>query len=50
LQTIELGEFIEENVLSEVLYNRTLRYFKRDAAKWNLALTEDEVWRMESVH
>ena len=50
LQNVELGEFIEENILSEALYNRTLKFFEKDDARWNLSLTENEVQRMDDVH
>jgi len=50
LDNVELGEFIEENVLSEALFNRTLKFFEKDDAHWNLSLTETEVQRMAIVH
>ncbi len=50
LNNVELGEFIEENVLSEALFNRTLKFFEKDDAEWNLSLTDDEVFRMARVH
>ncbi len=50
LHDVELGEFIEEYVLSESLFNRTLKFFEKDDAEWNLSLTESEVQRMAIVH
>jgi tetratricopeptide (TPR) repeat protein len=50
LKNIELGEFMEENILSETLFNRTLKLFENDEAKWELSLTDSEVERMDVVH
>lgn len=50
LDHIELGEFMEENILSESLFNRTLKFFEKDNAQWRLSLTESEVHRMDTVH
>lgn len=50
LKNVELGEFIEENILSETLFNRTLEFFENDDAKWNLSLTASEIQRMAIVH
>lgn len=50
LNSVELGEFIEEYILSEHLFNRTLTLFEIDEAKWRLSLTENEVQRMATLH
>ena len=50
LKNVELGEFMEENILSESLFNRTLKFFENDEAKWELSLTDSEVERMDVVH
>lgn len=50
LNNVELGEFMEENILSESLFNRTLKFFEDDDAKWELSLTDNEVQRMDVVH
>ena len=50
LNNVELGEFMEEYILSESLFNRTLNFFEKDEAKWQLSLTENEVQRMDIVH
>ncbi len=50
LHNVELGEFMEENILSESLFNRTLKFFETDDAKWELSLTDTEVQRMDVVH
>jgi tetratricopeptide (TPR) repeat protein len=50
LRDVEFGEFIEESILSEALFNRTLKYFEEDDASWNLSLTGSEVQRMGVVH
>ncbi|MCK5069164.1 MAG: tetratricopeptide repeat protein [Desulfocapsa sp.] len=50
LNGIEPGAFMEEHILSESLFNKTLTYFEKDDAAWNLSLTENEVLRMGVVH
>lgn len=50
LKSVELGEFMEENILSESLFDRTLKYFESDDANWELSLTDNEVQRMDVVH
>jgi len=50
LDNVELGEFIEEYILSETLFNRTLNFIETDEAKWKLLLTASEVLRMDTVH
>ena len=50
LKNVELGEFMEENILSESLFNRTLKFFESDDAKWELSLTDNEIQRMDVVH
>ncbi|MEN8198903.1 MAG: tetratricopeptide repeat protein [Thermodesulfobacteriota bacterium] len=50
LNNVELGEFLEEYVLSDPLFNQTLALFARDDGKWRLSLTEDEVQRLAVLH
>jgi len=50
LKSVELGEFMEENILSESIFNRTLKFFESDDAKWELSLTDNEVQRMDVIH
>jgi tetratricopeptide (TPR) repeat protein len=50
LNNVELGEFMEEYIISESLFNRTLKLFEKDDANWRLSLTESEVQRMDTVH
>jgi len=49
LKSVELGAFMEENILSESLFNMTLKFFKSDDAKWELSLTDNEIQRMDVV-
>jgi tetratricopeptide (TPR) repeat protein len=50
LSHVELGEFMEEYILAEPLFRRTLKFFEKDKGKWSLSLTEDEVQRMGILH
>jgi len=50
LNDVELGEFMEEYIISESLFIRTLKLFENDDAKWKLLMTESEVQRMDTVH
>ncbi len=50
LKSVELGEFMEENILAESLFNKTLKYLESDDANWELSLTNNEVQRMDVVH
>ena len=50
LNHVELGEFMEEYILSNSLFRRALKLFERDNGKWRLSLTEDEIQRMAILH
>jgi len=50
LSNVELGEFMEEYILSELLFNRIVKFFETDKAKWRLLMTATEVLRMDTVH
>lgn len=50
LHDVERGDFMEEYIISESLFKKTLAFFAEDNATWNLSLTEDEVRRMDTVH
>jgi len=50
LSTVELGEFMEEYILSGPLFERILEFFEKDKGKWRLSLTEDEIQRMAILH
>lgn len=50
LNNVELGEFMEEYIFSEPLFNRTLTLFEKDEGRWKLALTENEVQRLTTLH
>ena len=50
LNSVELSEFLEEYILSDPLFNRTLLLFEKDEGKWRLSLTEDEVQRLAILH
>ena len=50
LNSVELGEFIEEYILSDPLCNHTLTLFENDTDTWKLFLTKDEVQRMSVIH
>lgn len=50
LNNVELGEFMEEYILSNSLFNQTLLFFEKDEGKWALSLTENEMQRMANLH
>ena len=50
LQNVELGEFLEENIIAESLFQYAVELFENDDARWALRLTESEVHRMEHIH
>ncbi|MBU0945555.1 MAG: tetratricopeptide repeat protein [Proteobacteria bacterium] len=50
LNTVELGEFMEEYIFSDSLFTRTLSLFEKDEGNWKLVLTENEVQRLGTVH
>ncbi|MBU0961094.1 MAG: tetratricopeptide repeat protein [Proteobacteria bacterium] len=50
LNNVELGEFMEEYIFSDPLFSRTLTLFKKDEGRWKLALTENEVQRLGTIH
>ena len=50
LNNLELGEFIEEYIISNSLFQWSLDLFGNDREKWRLSLTEDEVQRMFALH
>lgn len=49
LNNVEIGEFMEEYILSESLFERTLEFFEKDTGEWRLSLTEDEIQRMATA-
>ena len=50
LHNVELGEFLEENIIDESLFQYVVTLFENDDARWALRLTESEVHRMEHIH
>ncbi len=50
LNNVEVGEFMEEYILSETLLDRTLKFLETDDTKWRLLLTATEVLRMDNIH
>lgn len=50
LNNVEIGEFMEEYILSERLFDRTLEFIEKDESKWKLMMTETEVVSMDTVH
>lgn len=50
LENVELGEFMEEYIFSDSLFNRTLKLLEKDEGRWKLALTENEAQRLTVLH
>jgi tetratricopeptide (TPR) repeat protein len=50
LNSVVIDEFLEEYVISEVLFKQAMTFFNVDPGEWRLLLTEDEMAKMEVTH